>query len=199
MNDQTFEVNSIENLISEHEESMKIDTESEFDLESEDFNLDQIIDSTVDWASSPSVPHPTTEIQNLPSNESTLSFELKALPEHLKYAYLGGRETLPVIITSHLTGKQEESLMSILRKHREAIGWTMNDIKGISPVIIQHRIHLNDEAIPRRDPQRRLNPVMQEAVKTKILKLLDNEIIYPILIANGLAWSTLSLRKLVSQ
>ena len=39
---------------------------------------------------------------------------------------------------------------------------------------------MNDKVIPRRDPQRRLNPVMQEAVKTKILKLLDNEIIYPI-------------------
>ena len=33
---------------------------------------------------------------------------------------------------------------------------------------------------PRRDPQRRLNPLMQEAVKTEILKLLDNGIIYPI-------------------
>ena len=48
MDDQTFEVNSIENLTSEHEESMEIDTESEFDLESEDFNLDQIIESAVD-------------------------------------------------------------------------------------------------------------------------------------------------------
>ena len=38
MNDQTFEVNSIENLTSEHEESMN--TESEFNQESEDFNLD---------------------------------------------------------------------------------------------------------------------------------------------------------------
>ena len=53
-------------------------------------------------------------------------------------------------------------------------------IKGISPSIVQHRIHLTDEAIPRRDPQCRLNPLMQEAVKTKILKLLDNGIIYPI-------------------
>jgi len=49
--------------------------------------------------------------------------------------------------------------MSILR-NREAIGWTMNDIKGISPAIVQHRIHLNDEATPRRDPQRRLNPLI---------------------------------------
>ena len=52
--------------------------------------------------------------------------------------------------------------------------------QGISPPIVQHRIHLTDEAIPRRDPQRRLNPLIQEAVKLEILKLLDNEIIYPI-------------------
>jgi len=82
MNDQTFEVNSIENLTNEHQES-------EFDLESEDFTLDQIIDSAVDWASSPSVPNPKTKISILPSNESTPSLELKVLPEHLKYAYLG--------------------------------------------------------------------------------------------------------------
>jgi len=71
MDDQTFQVNFIENLTSEHEESMEIDTESEFDLESEDFNLDQIIDSAVDWASSPSVPNPKTKILIRPSNEST--------------------------------------------------------------------------------------------------------------------------------
>ena len=56
----------------------------------------------------------------------------------------------------------------------------MKDIKGISPAIVQYRIHLIDEATPRRDPQRRLNPLMQEAVKAEILKLLDNGIIYPI-------------------
>jgi len=70
--------------------------------------------------------------------------------------------------------------MSILKRHKEAIGWTMKDIKGISPALVQHRIYLNDEAIPRKDPQRRLNPPMQDAVKTEILKLLDNGIIYPI-------------------
>ena len=93
---------------------------------------------------------------------------------------MGGKDTLPVIIASHLTEQQEDSLMSILKRHREAIGWTMKDIKGISPAIVQHRIHLVDEATPRRDPQRRLNPLMQEAVKAEILKLLDNGIIYPI-------------------
>ena len=36
INDQTFEVNSTKNLTSEHEESIETETESEFDLESED-------------------------------------------------------------------------------------------------------------------------------------------------------------------
>jgi len=60
--------------------------------------------------------------------------------------------------------------MSIFRKNREAIGWTMTDIKGLSPAIIQHRIHLNEEVTPKRDPQHRLNPIMQEVVYTEILK-----------------------------
>ena len=70
--------------------------------------------------------------------------------------------------------------MSVLRKEKEAIGWTMSDIKGISLTIVQHLIHLNDDATPKMDPQRRLIPIMQDAVKMKILKLLDNGIIYPI-------------------
>ena len=105
---------------------------------------------------------------------------MKTLLAHLKYVYLGEQETFPVIIASHLNDGEEEDLKAILRKHREAIGWTMTDIKGLSPTIVQHRIHLNEDATPKRDPQRRLNPIMQEAVHTEIIKLLDNGIIYPI-------------------
>jgi hypothetical protein len=43
-----------------------------------------------------------------------------------------------------------------------------------------HQIHLEDEAKPTRDAQRRLNPHMKEAVKKEVLKLLDVGIIYPI-------------------
>ena len=51
-------------------------------------------------------------------------------------------------IASHLNEGQED-LKAILRKHREAIGWSMTDIKGLSPTIIQHRIHLNEDATPK--------------------------------------------------
>jgi hypothetical protein len=67
-----------------------------------------------------------------------------------------------------------------LRKHKEAIGWTNEDIKGISPSVVMHMTHLEEDAKPSREPQRRLNPTMQEVVRGKVIKLLDAGIIYPI-------------------
>ena len=75
---------------------------------------------------------------------------------------------------------QEENLITVFRKYREAIGWMITDIKGLSPGIVQQRIHLNEEAKSKRDPQRRLNPIMQETVRDEIVKILDNGIIYSI-------------------
>jgi len=87
--------------------------------------------------------------------EPSPSIELKALPKLIKYVYLGEQETVLLIIASHLTIGHEESLMSIIRKHKDAIGWTITDIKGLSPAIVQHQIHLNEETTPKRDPQHR--------------------------------------------
>jgi len=52
--------------------------------------------------------------------------------------------------------------------------------QGVESAILQHRIHLNEKATPKRDPQCRLNSIMQEVVRTETLKLLDNGIIYHI-------------------
>ncbi|XP_063946014.1 uncharacterized protein LOC135151482 [Daucus carota subsp. sativus] len=121
------------------------------------------------------LPLPKKTVQSQPPE-----LELKPLPDTLKYAFLGPNESYPVIIASNLTTSQEEELLGILRKHKGAIGWSISDIKGISPAIVQHRIHLVEDAKPVREPQRRLNPPMMEVVKKEILKCLDNGIIYPI-------------------
>jgi len=44
-----------------------------------------------------------------------------------------------------------------------------------------HHILLNDEHYPSKQPQCRLNPNIQEVVEKELVKLLDAEIIYPIL------------------
>ncbi|CAL8988246.1 unnamed protein product, partial [Prunus brigantina] len=43
-----------------------------------------------------------------------------------------------------------------------------------------HKILLEDNAMPKRDAQRRLNPNMKEVVRKEVMKLLDVGIIYPI-------------------
>ena len=47
-------------------------------------------------------------------------------------------------------------------------------------MICTHRIHLEEDVKPSRQPQRRLNPIIKEVVKKEVLKLLDVGVIYPI-------------------
>ena len=47
-------------------------------------------------------------------------------------------------------------------------------------MICTHRIHLEEDVKPSRQPQKRLNPIMKEVVKKEVLKLLDVGVIYPI-------------------
>ncbi|CAN6687784.1 unnamed protein product [Malus baccata var. baccata] len=116
----------------------------------------------------------------LPSIIQAPVLELKPLPSHLKYIFLGENETLPAIISSFLTEQEEEKLVRVLKEFKSALGWTLADIKGISPTTCMHHIFLEEGAKPTREAQRRLNPPMMEVVKKEIIKLLDCGVIYPI-------------------
>jgi len=107
--------------------------------------------------------------------------ELKPLPNNLKYVFIGDNNTLPIIIAKGLTSVQEEKLVKLLCDHKTAIGWTLADIKGISPSTWMHHILLEDNVKLTREMQRRLNPPMMKVMKAEILKLLDVRVIYPIM------------------
>nr|CAN64984.1 hypothetical protein VITISV_037987 [Vitis vinifera] len=112
--------------------------------------------------------------------EDFLKHSLKPLPMELKYTYLEENNQCPVVISSSLTGHQEISLLEVLKRCKKAIGWKISDLKGISPLVCTHHIYMEKEAKPIRQPQRRLNPHLQEVVRTEVLKLLQVGIIYPI-------------------
>jgi hypothetical protein len=61
------------------------------------------------------------------------------------------------------------------------MGYTLDDLKEISPTICQHAINMEPNAKPVVEHQRRLIPKMKEVVRNEVLKLLDAGIIYPIL------------------
>ena len=105
---------------------------------------------------------------------------LKELPSHLKYAYLESPKRKPVIISARLSDTEERSLLKILKKHKESIAWSIEDLKGISPSICMHKILLEETSKPYVEHQRRLNPVMKEVVRKEVLKLLNGGFIYAI-------------------
>ena len=83
--------------------------------------------------------------QLTPSIEKPPIVEEKQLPIHLRYAYLEEVSTLPVIISSSISNMEEEKLLKILKEHKEAIGWSLADIKGIRPSMCMHRILLEED------------------------------------------------------
>ncbi|GJT12261.1 reverse transcriptase domain-containing protein [Tanacetum coccineum] len=80
--------------------------------------------------------------------------ELKDLPPHLEYAFLEGDNKLPVIIAKDLSVEEKSALIKILMEE---------DYKPA----VQH--------------QRRVNPKIHDVIKKEVEKLLDAELIYPIL------------------
>ena len=70
--------------------------------------------------------------------------------------------------------------MRVLRDHKDALGWSLADLKGIRPFMCMPQILLEDGHKPSVEAQRRLNPTMKEVVRKEVLKWLDAEVIYPI-------------------
>ena len=54
---------------------------------------------------------------------------LKELPSNLKYEFLKPEKRKPVIISAALTESEEQKVLEILRKYKEAIAWSIHDLK----------------------------------------------------------------------
>ncbi|GJS42566.1 reverse transcriptase domain-containing protein [Tanacetum coccineum] len=106
--------------------------------------------------------------------------KLKDLTSHLEYAYLHNNKSFLVIISSKLSKKEKRLLLQVLEKYRGAIAWKMSDIKEISPSFSTHKILMEDNFKPVIQPERHLNPKVQDVVKNEFVKLLDSGLIYPI-------------------
>jgi hypothetical protein len=106
--------------------------------------------------------------------------ELKPLPSSLYYVFLNGNTQTPVIISDKLSEEETSHLITILEKHRSVFGYSLQDLKGISPALCMHRIPIDPASTPSREPQCRLNNAMREVMKKEVLKLLHTGIIYPV-------------------
>jgi hypothetical protein len=145
-------------------------------LESSNKDLKKVAQNFIEEVEQPRNPFPLDETQEPPKSP----IELKTLPSRLKYAFPNDDEESPVIISDKLFEYETIRLLTILEKHHSAFGYSLQDLKGISPVLCTHRIPIDLAYTPSREPQCRLNNVMRDVVKKEVLKLLHAGIIYPV-------------------
>ena len=74
--------------------------------------------------------------------------ELKPLPPGLKYEFLHDNGAMPVVISDKLTESETRWLVAVLEKYRSVIGYSLQDMKGISPNLCTHRIPMEPEHKP---------------------------------------------------
>ena len=80
------------------------------------------------------------------------TIELKPLPSGLRYAFLNNGQDSPVIISDKLSQEESLCMLTVLEKHRSSFGYSLQDLKGISPGLCTHRIPTDPNSIPTRDP-----------------------------------------------
>nr|GFB75573.1 reverse transcriptase domain-containing protein [Tanacetum cinerariifolium] len=106
--------------------------------------------------------------------------QLKELPPHLEYAFLGDNGKWPVIVAKDLSSNEKTDLINVLKTQRKAISWKLTDIKVIDPEFCSHKILLEEDYSPKVQSQRRVNPKIHDVIKKEVEKLLDAGLMNPI-------------------
>ncbi|KAK1661297.1 hypothetical protein QYE76_049456 [Lolium multiflorum] len=136
------------------------------DSPNNDFRVEQCASIAL-APNNPLQQHLENDLGTTPPPKEDPVFDLKPLPDNLKYAHIDDKKIYPVIISSKLSEFEEERLLEILKKHRGAIGYTLDDLKGISPSICQHAINMEDDAKPVVEHQHRIIPKMKDVVRNE--------------------------------
>nr|GEY71100.1 DNA-directed DNA polymerase [Tanacetum cinerariifolium] len=93
------------------------------------------------------------EPKTQPKEDEPPEVELKELPPHLEYAFLGNNGKWPVIIEKDLSFDEKTDLLNVLKTRKKAIAWKLTDIKGINPEFCSHKILLEEEHSPKVQSQ----------------------------------------------
>ena len=112
-------------------------------------------------------PEPSEELEPV---------QLEDNPEHLAY------------IESKLVEDLRSLLIHFLKQNKDVFAWKQEDMGGIDPVIITHRLNVSPSFKPVKQKRRSFAPEKQKAINEEVSKLLQagaiREVEYPEWLAN---------------
>ena len=104
-----------------------------------------------------------------------------------------GSEDDPKIlkIGSSLSSDEKERLIHFLKQHQEVFAWTYEDMPGLDPKLVEHRLVLKPDFKPIKQKLRKMDPRVAPQVKEGLEELLKAGFIrtidYPDWLANIVA------------
>nr|GEV19089.1 reverse transcriptase domain-containing protein [Tanacetum cinerariifolium] len=159
-NESDFYLKEIKDCLNDDSISKEIE-DSEFDMERDILILEALLNSDPE----PPFPnqkhyfpkaHKDLKVVEPKNNKSfddePPEVELKELPPHLEYAFLGENNKWPVIIEKYLSVNEKSALIDVLKLRKKAIAWKLTNIRGIDPKFCSHKILLEDDFPPKTCP-----------------------------------------------
>ena len=99
-----------------------------------------------------------------------------------------GRPERTTKIEADLPPKIEESLVQFLKDNRDVFAWSHEDMPGINPSIISHKLNVDPSLRPIKQKRRVFAPEQNNAIMEEVDKLLAanfiREVFYPDWLAN---------------
>nr|GEV01215.1 hypothetical protein [Tanacetum cinerariifolium] len=106
--------------------------------------------------------------ENKSSNDEPPEVELKELPPHLEYAFLGDNNKWPVLIAKDLSVDEKTTLIKVFKSQKQAIAWKLTNIKGIDPEFCSHKIFLEEDYAPKVQSQEGLTQRSMMSLKKRL-------------------------------
>nr|GFB28201.1 reverse transcriptase domain-containing protein [Tanacetum cinerariifolium] len=155
--------------------------DTDLDLEGDIHLLEELLNNDPSLSPLPPKELNVEETKTVKSSiDKPPELKLKKLPSHLEYVFLDGVDKLPVIIAKELKDEEKSALLEVLKSYKRAIAWKISDIKGIDPYFCTHKILMEEDYEPTVQSQGRVNPKINEVIKTEVIKFLDAGMIYSI-------------------
>nr|XP_023918054.1 uncharacterized protein LOC112029605 [Quercus suber] len=131
----------------------------------------------------PSINQILYGVRNWTSTRRSVSSQ-GVLSSHVGY----GQADADYEIGTSMKEKAKEDLVQFLKKNADVFAWSHDDITGIDPSVITHRLNVSPSSKPIRQKKRVFAPKREKAIKEEVQKLTTaqfiQEVYYPDWLAN---------------
>jgi len=125
----------------------------------------------------------------LAETPTTLKDGGQATVDEFKELNLGTpEEPRPIYVSSLLTSEEEKEYFNLLGEYRDVFAWSFQEMSGLDPKVVVHRLSIRKGVSPKKQPQRRFRPEVIPEIEKEVNKLIEagfvREVKYPTWIAN---------------